>query len=593
MNRNDRLIKKKIYKYMLTGIMTTVALQLGNIVDAMIVGNLIGSIGNGAVSASTPYTYVLQAAAILLASGGAVIAAVMLGKRQPESAGKVMGFCLLAGVLYPLAFAVLSPVAVPLYAQFTGAEGEIKDLIYDFTMVYSLGIPVISFVLIMSYFMNVDNHPAYSAAMNITANVVNLVLDFILVKFTPLGMKGAALSTALGYLVAGCIFIPLYLRSSRRMLKPSLKALGKAKQLITAALKRGSPNLIYLIMTVIGMSIINRSVLNSLGSGYYSAYAVTNNTQAIVTMFLNGIASVIASVAGVLYGEKDFYGMRAVLKKVLKTTLIAGGAIMVLFLAFPQALAAMYGFKNPDILPELKTGMRIFSLSFGFFILNSITQNYYRTIGQTFLSITVTVLELLVIKIPLMLAGLKWFGFSGLFTAIIFSELLSFLIVNLIRIAMQKKGKVPQKGFMAIPERREGEICDLSITAGDDKAARIYKEIIGYCLKEGMPERDAKIMGMAVEELVLNIGLYGYPDKDKKDIDICLSKNDGKFYLRLRDDGIPFDPVSYEPQGRDEDDIGGLDLLKKMAVKLSYMRVINLNNTIIEIDCAKGAEVNG
>ena len=96
MNRNDRLIKKKIYKYMLTGIMTTVALQLGNIVDAMIVGNLIGSIGNGAVSASTPYTYVLQAAAILLASGGAVIAAVMLGKRQPESAGKVMGFCLLA-----------------------------------------------------------------------------------------------------------------------------------------------------------------------------------------------------------------------------------------------------------------------------------------------------------------------------------------------------------------------------------------------------------------------------------------------------------------------------------------------------------------
>ena len=35
MNRNNNLIKKKIYRYMLTGIMTTVALQLGNIVDAM------------------------------------------------------------------------------------------------------------------------------------------------------------------------------------------------------------------------------------------------------------------------------------------------------------------------------------------------------------------------------------------------------------------------------------------------------------------------------------------------------------------------------------------------------------------------------
>ena len=74
MERNDDLIKKKIYKYMITGVMTTIALHLGNVVDAMIVGNLLGSIGNAAVSASTPYTYLLQAATILLGSGGAVIA---------------------------------------------------------------------------------------------------------------------------------------------------------------------------------------------------------------------------------------------------------------------------------------------------------------------------------------------------------------------------------------------------------------------------------------------------------------------------------------------------------------------------------------
>ena len=49
MERNDNLIKKKIYKYMVTGVMTTIALQLGNVVDAMIVGNLIGSLGNGAI----------------------------------------------------------------------------------------------------------------------------------------------------------------------------------------------------------------------------------------------------------------------------------------------------------------------------------------------------------------------------------------------------------------------------------------------------------------------------------------------------------------------------------------------------------------
>ena len=53
MERNDSLIRKKIYKYM------------------------------------------LQAAAILLGSGGAVTVAILLGKRDMENAGKVMGFCML------------------------------------------------------------------------------------------------------------------------------------------------------------------------------------------------------------------------------------------------------------------------------------------------------------------------------------------------------------------------------------------------------------------------------------------------------------------------------------------------------------------
>ena len=60
MERNDRLIRKKIHKYMLTGVMTTIALQLGNVVDAIIVGNLIGSVGNAAVSTSLPYVSELE-----------------------------------------------------------------------------------------------------------------------------------------------------------------------------------------------------------------------------------------------------------------------------------------------------------------------------------------------------------------------------------------------------------------------------------------------------------------------------------------------------------------------------------------------------
>ena len=212
MPRNDFLIRKKIYKYMLTGVMTTIALQLGNVVDAMIVGNLLGSIGNGAVTASTPYIYILQAAAILLGSGGAVTEAILLGRRDTENSGRVMGFCMIASVVYPLIFTALFPVLVPAYVTLTATTGEIAGMIKSLTTVYSIGMPVMSFCITMAYLINVDNNPALATQMHITANVVNLVSDYILVRFTPLGIAGAALSTVLGYLVAGIIFIPKYFK---------------------------------------------------------------------------------------------------------------------------------------------------------------------------------------------------------------------------------------------------------------------------------------------------------------------------------------------------------------------------------------------
>lgn len=583
MQRNDYLIKKKIYKYMLTGVMITVALQLGNVVDAMIVGNLLGSLGNGAISASTPYIYTLQAAAILLGSGGAVSVAVLLGKREVENAGRVFAFCMALSIIYPLVFSCLSPFTVPMYRNLVGATGLLSEMISSVTLVYSLGMPVISFVLVMAYLINVDNHPSLSANMHITANAVNLVSDFILVKFTPLGITGAALSTVIGYLVAGIIFIPMYYKSKNRMVTPVFKGIFGEMTHIKSACKNGFPNLANLIMTVISVSLINATVLRALGEGYFSAYAVVNNTQLIVQMFLNGISSVIASVAGVLYGEKDYFGMRRVFSKVLRTALVIGLVIMVLFLAFPQFIAGLYGFDNDGVRAELYMGLRLFSLSFCFFILNAIAQNYYRTISRTALSTLSVALELLIVRVPMMFLGMRTYGFAGLFGAVIISEIVSFILINLVRMVRQKLNPTSEKGFLMIPKVNEEEICDFTVTGSDIEAVNVSERIIEYCMKEGLPDDKAKAMGIAAEELISNIGRYGYKDPNDSYIDVCLSKKGDKFYMRLRDDGIPFDPVSYVPMEHEPYEIGGLEMLKCLTVKMNYMRVINLNNTIIEI----------
>ncbi|MBR0141560.1 MAG: ATP-binding protein [Ruminococcus sp.] len=584
MERNDRLIRKKIYKYMFTSVLTTVALQLGNVVDAMIVGNLIGSTANAAVSAALPFVYILQIAALLTGTGGAVTIAVLLGKRRAEDAGRVMGFAMLVSLVYPLIFMILTPVTVPAFLKIMKISGELSGMVRSITTVYSFGMPIISFVIAMTYMINVDSHPTLSSSMLIVSNVVNLACDFILVKFTSLGVTGSTLSTVIGYAVGGIIFLPKYFKSRNRMVKPSLHGLRENNVMLLTC-RNGLPNTVNMIMTIIKVFVINSAVLRLLGNNMFTVFSVANHTQQITQMFLNGVTSVTASVAGVLCGEKDFFGMRSVLKRVFVIGLSVGVAITALFLAFPQILADLYGFKNEELRPELFAVLRIFSLSFVFFVLNSIVQNYYKVIGHRALSSLDSVFELVVFCIPLSLYGMERYGIRGLFYAFILNEILSFAVINIIRIIMQKTGKMYNGGFMAVPRENEGNICDITVSGDDRNAVEASKAIEKYCLEIGLSEEKSRLLRLAAEEIIANIAEHGYTSNadDTKNIDICLSRTDNKLYLRFRDDGVPFDPTAYESE-KDGEYIHGLDLLKKTSLKMTYMRVISLNNTIFEID---------
>ena len=56
--------------------------------------------------------------------------------------------------------------------------------------------------LMMVNYLGVENHPELASAYLIAANVINLVLDYIFLRYTPLGITGASLSTVLGFLFA-------------------------------------------------------------------------------------------------------------------------------------------------------------------------------------------------------------------------------------------------------------------------------------------------------------------------------------------------------------------------------------------------------
>ena len=72
--------------------------------------------------------------------------------------------------------------------------------------------------LLMVNYLGVENHPELASLYLILANAINLILDYIFLRFTPLGITGASLSTVLGFLFAMVVFVS-YIRSDKRNLR--------------------------------------------------------------------------------------------------------------------------------------------------------------------------------------------------------------------------------------------------------------------------------------------------------------------------------------------------------------------------------------
>ncbi len=102
--RNNRLLNAKLNKYIVPGIMMSLALQLGNIVDTIFVSNLIGVEAMSAVTMSLPVETIIQLTGYCLGIGGSIAVGNMLGKRDKESASKLFTVTflvtLLAGFLF-------------------------------------------------------------------------------------------------------------------------------------------------------------------------------------------------------------------------------------------------------------------------------------------------------------------------------------------------------------------------------------------------------------------------------------------------------------------------------------------------------------
>mgnify|MGYP000078481109 CR=1 FL=1 len=112
----------------------------------------------------------------------------MLGKRDKEGASKLFSATFIVTLVVGIIFSICAlPAAEPVARLLVSGDGVLTGYTRDYIRVSMLGAPVIGIGLMMVNYLGVENHPELASAYLIAANVINLVLDYIFLRYTPLG----------------------------------------------------------------------------------------------------------------------------------------------------------------------------------------------------------------------------------------------------------------------------------------------------------------------------------------------------------------------------------------------------------------------
>lgn len=189
-------------------IIESVLLAFVTLIDTM----MVSGIGSGAVAAvgitSQPRMIVL-ALIFSLNIGVTAVVARRRGQQDREGANRCLKQCMSICAMISIALAVICSIFSEPLLKFAGAGEDYIDDAVIYFRILMLGIFFNAMSLTINAAQRGAGNTKISMRSNLTANIVNLILNYFLINgywiFPKWGVAGAAVATSTGYVVAFCM----------------------------------------------------------------------------------------------------------------------------------------------------------------------------------------------------------------------------------------------------------------------------------------------------------------------------------------------------------------------------------------------------
>lgn len=394
-------IGKLLFKMAIPTVLAQLVNMLYNIVDRIFIGHIEG-VGDAAltgVGICMPLIMAVSAFAALISAGGAPRASIKLGEGKQDEAERILGNCF---SLQLVVSAILTAALLIFNEKLLWAFGASENTIGYATQymdIYALGTVFVQLTLGMNAYITAQGATKVSMTSVLIGAVCNIALDPIFIYGLGLGVKGAALATAISQM-ASCLWALTFLFSDSSVFKIKKQNLKIEPKVIFPCIALGlAPFIMQMSESVISVCF-NSSLQKYGGDIAVGAMTILTSVMQFAMLPLQGVAQGAQPITSYNYGAGNKDRVKKSFFLLLKVSLIYSLSLWACIMLFPTAFAGIFTDK-PELIEFTGKALRIYCGALGIFGIQIAAQMTFISLGKAFSSIIVAVVRKFVLLLPL------------------------------------------------------------------------------------------------------------------------------------------------------------------------------------------------
>lgn len=394
-------IGKLLMKLALPTVAAQIINMLYNIVDRIYIGHIPGdgALALTGVGVCMPIIMIVSAFAALVGNGGAPRATIYMGKKDNETAEKILGNCFSAQIVISLILTVILLIWNRDFLMAFGASENTIEYAVSYMNIYALGTISVQITLGMNMFITAQGFAKTGMLSVLLGAVTNIILDPVFIFGFHMGVKGAALATILSQALS-CIWVLYFLFGKKTILKLKKSNMILKKDIILPCLALGLSVFIMQSSESVISVCFNSSLLKYGGDIAVGAMTILTSVMQFAMLPLQGLGQGAQPIISYNYGAGNKERVKNAFKLLLKCSITYAVLFWAVVMLFPQVFVGM--FTSDAVLAAFtEKALRVYMAVVCLFGIQMACQITFGALGNAKASILVAVMRKFVLLIPL------------------------------------------------------------------------------------------------------------------------------------------------------------------------------------------------